>query len=150
MTIIAATDFSATAANAARNAVALARKLGDKVLLVTVVEPPLQYHHRKGAGEDAPAYDALLRESAQKLMDEAVAALRGEGITVEGRVLIGAPVPALSALATEEHARVLVMGAHDLGQVARVFFGSVSERTVLDAPCPVLVVPAGTSPFDGQ
>src|SRR2546423_3510643 len=40
------------------------------------------------------------------------------------------------------------MGRHGRSPVARFFLGSIAERTVLAAPCPVLVVPEDATPFD--
>jgi nucleotide-binding universal stress UspA family protein len=147
MKIIAATDFSPAAANAARAAARLARKLGDSLLLVRVVEPPVAVYPELRI-PDAALFDAALRESNEAQMRDAVTALRDEGVPVEGRVLIGAPVSSLVAEAAAQRARLIALGSHGRGAVARFFLGSVAERTVLAASCPVLVVPEGTAPFD--
>jgi nucleotide-binding universal stress UspA family protein len=148
MKIIAATDFSPTAANAVRSAARLARKLGDSVLLVRVVEPPVAVYPELRI-PDSALFDAALRDSNLAEMAAAVAALRSEGVPVEGRVLLGSPVATLCGEAMDEGARLIVMGTHGPGPVARLFIGSTAERTVLAAPCPVLVVPEGADPFDG-
>jgi nucleotide-binding universal stress UspA family protein len=146
MKIIAATDFSPAAANAARSAARLARKLGDSVLLVRVIEPPVAVYPELRTPE-LGAFEAALRESNQAEMDAAVTSLRTEGVTVEGRMLLGTPASLLAAEAAQERARLIVLGTHGRGPVARFFLGSVAERTVLAAPCPVLVVPEDASPF---
>jgi nucleotide-binding universal stress UspA family protein len=148
MKIIAATDFSPVAANAARSAARLARKLGDSVLLVRVIEPPVAVYPELRIPE-LGAFEAALRESNQAELSAAVASLRSEGVTVEGRVLVGNPASLLAAEAAQERARLIVMGTHGRGPVARLFLGSVAERTVLAAPCPVLVVPEDATPFAG-
>jgi nucleotide-binding universal stress UspA family protein len=147
MTIIAATDFSETAAQATHTAARLARKLGDELLVVHVVEPPLQYRGLADAA-DAPAFDNMLREASQQLMDRALQSLRQHEVVAKGRVVFGPPVPVLAMLAEDEKARLVVMGGNGAGRVARFFLGSVTERTVLAAPCPVLVVPEAAQPFD--
>jgi nucleotide-binding universal stress UspA family protein len=144
--IIAATDFSPTAVNAARSAARLARKLGDTVLLVRVIEPTVEVYPELRI-PDAALFDAAVRESVRAEMDAAVAALRAEDVPVEGLVLLGSPVARLAAEAAEQGARLIVMGTHGRGAVSRFFVGSVAERTVLAAPCPVLVVPANATPF---
>jgi nucleotide-binding universal stress UspA family protein len=147
MKIIAATDFSPTAANAARSAARLARKLGDSVLLVRVIERSVEVYPELRIADSA-VFDAALRESSQAEMETAVAAVRAEGVAAEGRVLIGPPAALLAAEAAAQGVRLIVMGTHGRGPVARFFVGSVAERTVLTAPCPVLVVPQFASPFD--
>jgi nucleotide-binding universal stress UspA family protein len=147
MKIIAATDFSPAAGNAARSAARLARKLGDAVLLVRVIEPTVAIYPELRI-PDAALFDAAVRESVRGEMDAAVAALRAEDVPVEGLVLLGSPVARLAAEAAEQRARLIVMGTHGRSAVSRFFVGSVAERTVLEAPCPVLVVSASAAPFE--
>jgi nucleotide-binding universal stress UspA family protein len=42
--------------------------------------------------------------------------------------------------AKEAHVDIIVVGTHGRGPVAHLFMGSVAERVVRTAPCPVLVV----------
>jgi nucleotide-binding universal stress UspA family protein len=145
MKIIAATDFSAAAANAARSAARLARNLGDSVLLVRVIEPPASVYPEL---LETGAFEAALRKSNEALMEKAAASLREQGITVEGLVLTGSPAKALAALADEGKARVIVMGTRGRSALASLLIGSVAERTVLEAPCPVLLVPEQQALFE--
>jgi nucleotide-binding universal stress UspA family protein len=146
MKIIAATDFSATGANAVQCAARLARKLGDSLLLVHVVEPMLAGYPELRLPE-CNALDQALRASAQAQLTAAVTALKGEEVPVEGRLAFGPAPMVLADLAGEERARLVVLGSHGRGPAERFFVGSVAERTMLRAPCPVLVVPAGATPF---
>ena len=43
-------------------------------------------------------------------------------------------------LASEEHAELVIMGTHGRGGVSRVLLGSVADRVIRTAPCPVLTV----------
>jgi nucleotide-binding universal stress UspA family protein len=146
MKIIAATDFSPAAANAMASAVRLARKLGDSLLLVRVVEPPLAVYPELRVPETT-SFEAALRKSNEALMEQAVTSLRAEGVAVEGQVLHGAPVSELATLAVQQGARAIVMGSRGHSALASLVLGSVVERTVRTAACPVLVVPEGTAPF---
>jgi nucleotide-binding universal stress UspA family protein len=147
MKIIAATDFSPTATNAARSAVRLARKLGDSVLLVRVIEPPVAVYPELRV-PDAGVFEAALRQENEKLMEKAAASLREEGVVVEAQVRTGSPAQELAALAQDQSARLIVMGTRGHGVLASLLVGSVAERTVLAAPCPVLLVPEKQALFE--
>jgi nucleotide-binding universal stress UspA family protein len=146
MTIIAATDFSPTAANATESAAQLARRLGTRLLLVRVVEPPLAIYPELRVPDLAP-FEAALRTSNEERMNGVVAALQRDGLVVEGRVLVGEPVSALAEEAAAQGATAIVVGTRGHGALTRVLLGSVAERLVMEAPCPVLVVPDGATPF---
>jgi universal stress protein A len=54
---------------------------------------------------------------------------------------IGGPADAIVACARELRVELIVMGKHHLGFVEHMLAGSVAERVVRHAPCPVLIVP---------
>lgn len=62
-------------------------------------------------------------------------------IRVFGHVIIDTPSLALTRLASELEADLLVIGSHGLHGVARWLLGSVAEGVVRRATCPVLVIP---------
>jgi nucleotide-binding universal stress UspA family protein len=148
MKIIAATDFSPAAINAARGAARLARKLGDSLLLARIVEPPVEVYPELRVPETA-TFETALRRSNERLMEEAISALRQEGLVVEGLVLTGSPAKALATLAEDQKARLIVMGTRGHGAMASLLVGSVAERTVLTSPCPVLLIPETQALFEG-
>jgi nucleotide-binding universal stress UspA family protein len=148
MRIIAAIDSSPASLNAARSAAELAGVLGDQLLLVQAV--PLiaaQYPQAMLAGAidlDEPIRQAT-RESLQKLRQ----GLAGDfpGLSIEARVEIGFPHEVLTSLARAEGARLIVMGTHGRGAATRLLVGSVCQRTLREAPCPVLALPIQAAPF---
>jgi nucleotide-binding universal stress UspA family protein len=148
MKIIAAVDFTPVSLNAAHTAAKLARKLGDSLLLIRVIEPPVHTYPELRV-PDVAIFQQGLVDASQVPMKAAADSLAGEGVKIETRVLSGVPAQTLAEVAREERARVIVMGTHGRGAVGRFFFGSVAERTVMSAPCPVLVVPDGAAPFNG-
>ena len=69
--------------------------------------------------------------------------------TVEQTAVPGASAAAaLQHLAEGEHPRALVLGSCHRGPVGRVLMGSVAERLLNGAPCPVVVVPRGFAERD--
>ena len=58
----------------------------------------------------------------------------------ETRVAHGDVGPTICSVAEEEGVDLVVLGTHDRSRWARLWFGSVSEHVLHNAPCPVLVV----------
>jgi len=63
----------------------------------------------------------------------------GPGLTIEGKVIQGHPVPVLELEAKD--ADLLVVGASGHGAFSGMVLGSVSRHVLKHAPCPVVVVP---------
>jgi nucleotide-binding universal stress UspA family protein len=150
MTILAAVDFSPISVNAARSAARLARKLGDKLVLVRVLEPVSAIFPElaTAAGTTVPDISEPLRRANLETLKNLRASLSNEGVAVETRLLEGRPAAVLASAAHEENARLIVMGTHGRGAVAALFLGSVAQGAVMHAPCPVLVVRESLTPFD--
>ena len=79
-------------------------------------------------------------DDAERLLREEMMAAEAPGVRLEGRVLSGRPAPALCRLASEEGARMIVVGSHGRRGVERLLVGSVAEAILRQAPCAVLVV----------
>ena len=58
----------------------------------------------------------------------------------------GAPDDKIVKLADKEKVDAIVMGTHGVTGLARVFIGSVADRVVRKASCPVILVPAKDLP----
>jgi nucleotide-binding universal stress UspA family protein len=63
---------------------------------------------------------------------------------VELRVVVGRPFERIIETAVREQAGLIVLGTHGRTGLSRVVMGSVAERVVRLAPCPVLTVKAPT------
>lgn len=77
-------------------------------------------------------------------LDEQLAKLPGfaeSGVSIMAHVLLDAPMFALTRLADELEADMIVVGSHGRHGVARWLLGSVAEAVVRQATCPVLVIP---------
>jgi nucleotide-binding universal stress UspA family protein len=70
-----------------------------------------------------------VKEAAQK-----------EGVAVKAFVLSGRPADAIIETAQEKNADLIVLGSHGRTGVERLLMGSVAERVIVLASCPVLVV----------
>jgi len=140
--ILVATDFGKAAAVALDYGHELARTFGARLELLNVCD----YAIVRGLGADAFAI------GYSNVQDELEAATRRELDALldehDRRTLNAQAVVAVSATPAEaivEHAKrskadLIVMGTHGRGTVAHLLMGSVAERVVRLAPCPVLTV----------
>ena len=139
-------DFSDHARAALKEAAELARRLGGDLHLVHVVQSPLYMYSFAYAGEAAaviPPIDMTeIRDAAMKSLRDVIAELDFPG-KVEPHVLEGSSIAeTLRETAVDLGADLIVMGTHGRTGLAHVFLGSVAERTLRTAPCPVLTVQA--------
>ena len=141
--ILVPTDFS-TASDAALDfAKTIARAFGASLHLLHVFEDPIL------AGGFPEAYAPMPPDTRAALIDDANRELTRR-VSDEERTRFNATTAVVSgfaALAIVENAQehdidLIVMGTHGRTGVAHLFVGSVAERVVRLAPCPVLTVRA--------
>jgi nucleotide-binding universal stress UspA family protein len=146
MTILAAVDLSPSSIDAARAAVRLARRLGDRLLLLRVVEPVSAFYPELML-VGAPDLDQAIRTANVEALENVRASLEADDLEVELQVAAGRPSEAIVETARQAAARLIVMGTHGRGAAARLLLGSITQKTILHATCAVLVVREGTAPF---
>jgi nucleotide-binding universal stress UspA family protein len=118
------------------------------VRLVGVVEPPPMPRTAPSTARSMlRAAVSLITEDRRRALEAAVdeAAKRFAAPTRE--LPVGSPAETLERVATDVD--LLVMGARGLGPLKRLLLGSVSERVLRHAACPVLIV-HGRLPSDGR
>jgi nucleotide-binding universal stress UspA family protein len=143
--IIHATDFSTEAQAAEAEAVRLARALDAELVLVHVsVEAPLYGEIPFGMDQLQRVYDRQARWAEGKLV-ECAARLAESGVTTRWRRSRGVPYEEIVEAAADERASYIVMGTQGLGGVGRFLLGSVADRVIRSAGCPVVVVRSGQS-----
>ncbi len=142
-TFVVPYDFSEHARAALDVAVDLSRRLNANLNLVHVVQPPAYVWDPVGSGPQMPPSDTTeLRKQAMTALSAVVAKVDVPG-EVEPHVIEGARIAQrLGEFAGTLRADLLVMGTHGRTGLAHVFLGSVAERTLRVAPCPVLTVRA--------
>jgi nucleotide-binding universal stress UspA family protein len=134
--IVVGVDGSAESLEAARWAVAEARLRRRPVRLVHAYTWPVPLVPM--APPPANWSDASLRQAAESVVNEAVAAVRVDDVSVTGAVASG---PAPYALMEEARdAELLVVGHRGRGGFAELLLGSVAATVAAHAPGPVAVV----------
>ena len=140
MKIIHATDFSAEAEAAEAVAVRLARQLAGELVLVHVAtETPLYGEHVFGMEEVTRVYETQARWAEDRLTDRADA-LTKDGVPTRWRRRVGTVHEEICNVAREEAAEYIVIGTHGRSGLERLMLGSVADRVVRTAPCPVITV----------
>jgi universal stress protein A len=139
--ILVPMDFSADAARAYEVALQLARLHGAEVTLL--------HCYQINPGGISPygiamplAFDRELREAALRQLQELGEKAEAEGVALQTRLLSLMPSVGIAECAAEIAADLIVMGTRGLAGIQHVMLGSVAERTVRTAPCPVLTVKA--------
>ena len=140
--ILVPIDFSAHSEKAIRYATTLATKFGARLTLLHVIEDPFI----TGAWQSqvfVPNIPELLQDlinAAQTHMAEQTKQLAATGLVIESSVTTGRPSAAIVEQASEGRFDLIVMGTHGRTGLSQAFLGSVAQRVVQRAPCPVLTV----------
>jgi universal stress protein A len=136
--ILCATDFSDTAEAAWEIACDLARThRADLVLVHAFTELPV-YPEVAVAGVQRVWEEQRLW--VQQALDQRVGAARARGVEARALFATGPAPETIVDTATEERADLIVIGTHGRTGLTRLVIGSVAERVVRIAPCPVLIV----------
>jgi nucleotide-binding universal stress UspA family protein len=83
---------------------------------------------------------AHVRTLVEPMMDGLVRDLREQKFTAVGTLIQGVAYDEIVKKAKEESADLIVMGTHGRRGMRHLLMGSVAERVVRAAPCPVLTV----------
>jgi nucleotide-binding universal stress UspA family protein len=89
-----------------------------------------------------PDLETGFREATDRQLREWAARASKAGLEVEIFTSVDAPSEAISRHAEEIQADLIVMGTRGLTGLKHVVLGSVAERTIRHAPCPVLTLKA--------
>lgn len=140
-TILMATDFRPESHVALRSCAALARQLSASIHLLHVANDPM-------ASLSAPELYAIdwnnLRDDIVKLARETLAALAASlpDVLITTEVAVGRPPETIAQRAVDIGADLIVVGTHGRGGVTHLLIGSVAERVIRLAECPVMTVRA--------
>jgi len=138
--ILHATDFSRASTPALKWAIAMTKANRARLTVVHVMAPPSLA--LPGEGYVSPAlYESLessARAAAQKRLSAVLARARAAGVRASGLLLEGVPHELIARAARK--ADLLVIGTHGRTGLAKFFLGSVANRLVSMAACPVLTV----------
>jgi nucleotide-binding universal stress UspA family protein len=138
-TILVPIDFSSHAGAVLEWAAHLAEEHGSKLVLLHAYHLPVDFQQLEGAYLP-PDFWAQVKADSSANLERSAATLRERGLTVETVVREGYPATAIEEEARARHADLVVIGTRGHSGLKHLLLGSIAERVVQKAPCPVLAV----------
>jgi nucleotide-binding universal stress UspA family protein len=138
--IVVPVDFGPASHEAWRAACELARIGGSRLHLVHVCAEPL---HQPWAAQAEVDMDVLADEWAREAAEHMARFVCPRGIDparLTRTVVRGGTHREIVEFARTRGADLIVMGTHGYGPLRRLLLGSVTERVLRTAPCPVMAV----------
>lgn len=145
--ILCPTDLSDLAPRALEQAVALARLHGAEIELAHVHESLLPGPSGPATYPPWAVLDPAMQDRLRTALEVLAAPATAAGVAVRFGVYEGRVVAGIVERARTWPADLVVMGTHGRGGFERWVLGSVAEKVLRRAPCPVLTVPP---PVDGR
>lgn len=143
--VLAAVDLSPVSEKVLANAFAMAGPTRAKVVVLSLIEMPIL---QPTAAEALPAYlsphdSARILEEHKRTVKALVDRVRPGGIEVEIEIDVrhARPVDAVTDVASEHGADLVVVGTSGHNAWKRLLLGATANKVVTHAKCPVLVVP---------
>jgi len=156
MKILVPVDGSLASFNAAKKSVEIAKAYGFTLKLITVVNHEkisrLRRNQRLWHQVDGSILNGTrevfgddkisdsLKDVGEELLDSIINDLDICDMKPEKEVLLGEPYQIILDTAKEEKADLIVMGNRGFSKIKRFFVGSVAQRVISEATCPVLVI----------
>ena len=148
--ILCPTDLSDLSARAFRHATAFAKWYEAELDALYVVPAVVPHPGVMPPGPSWALFDPEARSQVEDELHYFVAPAENEGVTVKRTIRDGDVVSEILKETRGIPADLVVMGTHGRGGFERWILGSVAEKTLRKAPCPVLTVPpaGGDQPVD--
>jgi nucleotide-binding universal stress UspA family protein len=137
--ILVPLDFSRHADFVLEWAAHLAKEHSSRLLLLHAYHLPVEFQQLEGAYLPQDFWASVKAEAEQNLQRYAEP-LRAQGLSVDLLVREGYPATVIEQEAVDQRADLIVIGTRGLSGLKHLLLGSIAERVVQKAPCPVLTV----------
>ena len=140
--ILFCTDFSPNANIAFQHAIEVAQRYpGAELHLLHVIPAPDAQYWKSYVYMPTVDVDQMAKDAFDKRVSEEYEAVLPEGLSLTKAFRIGKAYAEIIRYAEEIKADIIVMGRQGRGALESIFFGTVAEKVVKKAKCPVLVIP---------
>jgi nucleotide-binding universal stress UspA family protein len=138
--ILVAVDFSECSVVALDLAATIAGKFEARLLVLHVLHDPAEspgFYMAKKAGKKV---FRNMKDAAQQMMADFVKKHLKKFKEFDDFIVSGLPAAQIISFAERKKVDVIVMGTHGRGGLNRLMLGSVADKVVRTATCPVLIV----------
>jgi|JI10StandDraft_1071094.scaffolds.fasta_scaffold29172_2 nucleotide-binding universal stress UspA family protein len=142
--IMLATDFSPQARVALDYAAELSKRLEVPLLLLAAFQIPVYPLPEGIVVRSTDTIAQLLSQTSADLAAARQLAQDQGAVEVETIVVEGNPAVEIVRIAQERKTDLIVMGSHGRGGLSRAILGSVADKVMRTAHCPVMIVAHGT------
>lgn len=132
-------DLSPFSERAVKYAAELARMTGGSLTLLTVINDVLPYYEFFPMEYPPADYFEAMKERSRTEM-RALAERHAEGLPCDLQVKRGQPAPGIVETASSGGYDLIVMATHGHSGLEHALLGSITEKVLRKAHCPVLVV----------
>ncbi len=138
--ILVPTDFSEPSQSAMMYARAFAAEFDAALHILHVTEDPFVYAPVSEGFVPPPRFHEEMEAAARSRLESLLTSDEREQFHARLMLRTGSPFVEIVRYAKAEEIDLIVMGTHGRGAIAHMLLGSVAERVVRKAPCPVLTV----------
>lgn len=158
--ILVPVDGSNASISAVKKAIEIGKKYNSHIKLISVVKSTENRRNTRNENLWSAVDGSIITksvelemklentyvENAQTLLNQIVTKLDFSGTKVEKEVLMGEPFEKIIETANNGNFDLIVMGNRGFSKVKRFFVGSVTQKVISEAPCPVLVIRSNFEP----
>lgn len=141
-TILAPVDFSGMTDAVVAEASTLARALDARVVLFTVVQPPVVLAEYAPMFENIADITSAGEKNAIRQLAKLEERLQADLVSTESSHALGPPIARIVDQAARCEADYIVMGSHGHTALYDLLVGSTTHGVLMRAKCPVIIVPA--------
>lgn len=142
-TILVPTDFSDKATDALNFALEFNERIQGKIIVMHVLDFPSSSFSSVGEMDLSGAeslFHAEFIKGVHKKLGEIKESLHGKGQPIETKIKYGNPYVSISKEIAEEDVDYIILGSDGASGLKEVFVGSVAEKVIRNAECPVITV----------
>jgi nucleotide-binding universal stress UspA family protein len=102
--------------------------------------PPSYLVDSHAAAHQGPLALRAMQEQATRALEQLLAQMPGARVEIARRVAVGIPAQRITEAAAADGVDLIVMATHGRTGLRHLLLGSVAERVIRLAPCPVLTI----------